>query len=58
MDGNNDVKLGSSIIIVKKDRDLEKKTKETITKVSNYCVGKRFIFANNVNIKINCLNNS
>ena len=58
MDGNNNVKLGSSIIIVKKDRDLEKETKETNTKVNNYCVGKRFIFANNANIKINCLNNS
>ena len=40
MDGNNEIKLGFSSIIVRKDRDLEKEIKETNTKLKNYCIGK------------------
>ena len=58
MDGNNEVKLHFSSIIVRKDRDLEKEIKEANTKLKNYCIGKGFIFVDNANIKENCLNNS
>ena len=58
MDGNNEIKLGFSSIIVRKDRDLEKEIKETNTKLKNYCIGKGFIFVDNGNIKENCLNNN
>ena len=58
MDGNNEIKHSFSGIIVRKDRDLEKEIKETNTKLKNYCIGKGFIFVDNVNIKENCLNNS
>ena len=58
MDGNNDIKLGFSSIIVRKHRDLEKDIKETYTKLKNYCKGKEFIFVDNANIYKNCLNNS
>ena len=56
MDGNNNIKLGFSSIIVRKDRDLEKDIKETYTKLKNYCIGKEFIFVDNANIYKNCLN--
>ena len=58
MDGNNEIKLGFSSIIVRKDRDLEKKIKETNTKMKKYCTDKGFVFADNANIKENCLNSS
>ena len=58
MDGTNEIKLGFSSIIVRKDPDLEKDIKETNAKLTNYCIGKRFIFVDNANIKENCLNNS
>ena len=58
MDGTNEIKLGFSSIIVRKDPDLGKDIKETNAKLTNYCIGKRFIFVDNVNIKENCLNNS
>ena len=38
-DGNIEIKLGFSSIIVRKDRDLEKEIKETNTKLKNYCIG-------------------
>ena len=57
-DGNNQIKLGYSSIIIRKYRDLEKEIKETNTKLKNYCLGKGFIFVDNANIKENCLNNS
>ena len=47
MDGNNEIKLGFSSITVRKDRDLEKKFKETKTKMKNYCTDKGFVFADN-----------
>ena len=43
MDGSNEMKLGFSSIIIRKDRDLEKEIKETNTKLINYCIGKGFI---------------
>ena len=39
MDGSNEIKLGFSSIIVRKDRDLEKEIRETNTKLKNYCIG-------------------
>ena len=57
MDGNKEIKLGFSSIIVRKDEDLEKEIKETNTKLKNYCIVKGFIFIDNTNIKENCLNN-
>ena len=47
MDGNNQIKLGYSSIIIRKCRDLEKEIKETNTKLKNYCLGKGFIFVDN-----------
>ena len=35
MDGNNDIKLGFSSMIVRKDRDLEKEIKKRNTKLRN-----------------------
>ena len=58
MDDDNEIKLGFSSIIVRKDRDLEKKNQETNTKLKNYCVGNGFIFVDNVNIEKDCLKNS
>ena len=58
MDGNNEIKLGFSSIIARKDLALEKDIKETNIKLKNYSIGKGFIFADNANIKENCLNNS
>ena len=55
MDGNNEINLGFSSIIVRKDRDLEKEIKKTNTKVKNYCIGKGFILVDSANIKENCL---
>ena len=43
MDGSNEMKLGFSSIITRKDRDLEKEIKETNTKLINYSIGKGFI---------------
>ena len=57
MDGNNEIKLAFSSIIVRKDLDLEKEIKEINTKLKNYCMGKGFIFVDNANIKERCLNN-
>ena len=56
MDGNNEIKLAFSSIIVRKDLDLEKEIKETNTKLKNFCIGRGFIFVDNANIKENCLN--
>ena len=58
MDDDNEIKLGFSSIIVRKDRDLEKKNQETNTKLKNYCVDNGFIFVDNVNIEKDCLKNS
>ena len=58
MDGNNEIKMCFSSIIVRKDRDLEKEVKETNTKLRNYCIGKGFVFVDNANIRENCLNKS
>ena len=58
MDGNNEIKLSFSSIIVRKDRDLEKEIKETNINLKNYCISKGFIFVHNANIKENCLKNS
>ena len=35
MDGNNEIKLGFSSMIVRKDRDLEKEIKKRNTKLRN-----------------------
>ena len=43
MDGSNEMKLGFSSIITRKDRDLEKEIKETNTKLINYSIGKGFV---------------
>ena len=43
MDGSNEMKLGFSSIIIRKDRDLEKEIKETNTKLINYSIGKGFV---------------
>ena len=51
MDGNNEIKLGLSNIIVRNGRDLEKKIKETNTKLKNYYISKGFIFVDNANIQ-------
>ena len=44
MDGSNEMKLGFSSIITRKDRDLEKEIKETNTKLINCSIGKGFIW--------------
>ena len=43
---------------MRKGRDIVKEIKETNTKLKDYRVGIGFIFADNTNIKENCLNNS
>ena len=58
MNGNNEKKLGFSNVIARKDWDLEKENKETNKKLKIYCIGKGSIFADNANVKENCLNNS
>ena len=57
-DGNYKIKLGFSSITVTKDRDLEKEIQETNARLKSYCIGKRFIFVDNANIKGNYLNSS
>ena len=57
-DRNEEIQVGFSSIISRKEKELEKEINETNTKLRKYCEGKVFFFVDNSNINESCLSNS
>ena len=57
-DRNEEIQVGFSSIIFRKEKELEKEINETNTKLRKYCEGKVLFFVDNSNINESYLNNS
>ena len=58
IDNTENIQIGFSSIIQRADKNFSNEIKETNIKLKNYCSGKGFIFVDNDNINVSCLNNS
>ena len=58
LDNTENIQIGFSSIIQRSDKEFSNEIKETNIKLKNYCLGKGFIFVDNDNINVSCLNNS
>ena len=55
---SEEIKIGFSSVIFRKDKDLEDEQNKVNIKLKKYCEGKGFVFLENANIDESCLNNS
>ena len=58
IDESEKTNIGFSIVIQRKDKDLEDERNEVNVKLKKYCEGKGFVFIENANIDESGLNNS
>ena len=58
LDNTENIQIGFCSIIQRPNKDSRNEIKETNIKLTNYCLGKGFIFVDIDNINESCLNNS
>ena len=58
LDNSENIQIGFSSIMHWSEKNFSKEISELNIKLKKYCLGRRFIYVENVNISESCLNNS
>ena len=58
LDYSENIQIGFSSIIHRSDKDFSKEISELNVKLKKYCLGRGFVYVDNVNTDKSCLNNS